>query len=147
MRALKVAAIAVGVLFGAAQLFRIDKTNPPVVSDEGAPPIVKEVLQRSCYACHSNETAWPWYAEVAPMSWLLAYDVHEGRDELNLSTWGSYNSAQQRKKLKEMADSITEGEMPPWYYVYPLHMDARLSPADRDAVLAWITSQAQALGK
>jgi mono/diheme cytochrome c family protein len=146
MRALKIAAIAVGVLFGAAQLFRIDKANPPVVSDERAPPIVKEVLQRSCYACHSNETAWPWYAEVAPISWLLAYDVHEGRDELNLSTWGSYSSAQQRKKLKEMADTITEGEMPPWYYVYPMHREARLSPADRDAVLAWLTSQAQALG-
>jgi len=145
VKILKPAAIAVVVFLVAAQAFRIDKSNPPIESDVDAPPQLKEVMQRSCYGCHSNEVTWPWYAEVAPASWLVAYDVHQGRAELNFSVWGKYSPAKRLKKLKEITQTIDEGEMPPWYYIYPMHMDARLSAADRDAFVEWISSESKAL--
>jgi hypothetical protein len=88
VKILKMGAAAVIIFLIVAQAFRIDKSNPPVERDVNAPPQVKEVMRRSCYGCHSNEVVWPWYADVAPASWLVAYDVHEGRAELNFSLWG-----------------------------------------------------------
>jgi Haem-binding domain len=145
VKILKPAGAAVVVSLIVAQAFRIDKNNPPVQSDVSAPVQVKELMRRSCYGCHSNEVVWPWYAEVAPVSWLVAYDVHQGRAELNFSVWGTYSPVKRQKKLKEIAQTITEGEMPPWYYVYPIHMEARLSAADREAFMAWISSESAAL--
>jgi mono/diheme cytochrome c family protein len=145
VKILKPAAIAAVIFLVVAQAFRIDKTNPPVESDVDAPLQLKEVMQRSCYGCHSNEVTWPWYADVAPMSWLVAYDVHQGRAELNFSVWGKYSPAKRLKKLKEIGQTIDEGEMPPWYYIYPMHMDARLSAADRGAFTGWISSETAAL--
>jgi len=126
-------AIALVVLLVLAQLVRVDRTNPPVMSDVPAPPEVKAELRRACYDCHSNETAWPWYSQVAPISWLLAYDVGEGREELNFSTWQQYDENRRQKKLKE---TVNEGEMPPRYYVL-LHPDARLPDRDRQTLAAW----------
>ena len=140
-RILKLTAMAAVVFLVVAQAFRIDKNNPPVEGEVTAPPQVKEVMRRSCYGCHSNEVVWPWYADVAPASWLVAYDVHEGRAELNFSVWGTYSPAKRQKKLREIAETITSGEMPPWYYVYPMHRDARLSAADREAFMEWISSE------
>lgn len=139
-RALRRVALAIVVFLLVAQAVRIDKTNPPVTADLQAPLPVKQVLTRACYPCHSNETAWPWYSSVAPASWMVAYDVHEGRRALNFSQWGSYQPAQRLKKLKEIGEEVGEGEMPPWYYVYPMHFEARLSAADRDVVTAWAAS-------
>ncbi len=141
MRVLKFAGIVIVGFLIVAQAFRIEKTNPPVTADLNAPAPVKEIMKRSCYGCHSNETVWPWYSDVAPASWLVAYDVHQGRAELNFSIWGNYSHAQQLKKLKEIGEEVADGEMPPWYYVYPLHMNARLSVADRQTLNDWIASE------
>jgi hypothetical protein len=145
VKILKLAAAVAVVFLVVAQAFRIDKSNPPVGSDVNAPPQLKEVMRRSCYGCHSNEVVWPWYAYVAPASWLVAYDVHQGRAELNFSLWGNYGLAKRQKKLAEIAQTITEGEMPPWYYVYPMHMEAQLSAADRATFLGWISSESVTL--
>jgi hypothetical protein len=83
-----IAVIVVSVLI-VVQFFPIDKTNPPVEVDLNASPKVEEVMRRSCYSCPSNETSWPWYSAVVPFSWVVAYDVHEGRAELNYSVWGN----------------------------------------------------------
>lgn len=88
MRLLKLSAIAVAGFLAVAQAYQIDRSNPPVEADVIAPPQVKNVMERSCYGCHSNETVWPWYSAVAPVSWLLAYDVHEGRAETQLFALG-----------------------------------------------------------
>ena len=96
------------VLLAIAQAFRIDTTNPPVEQDVAAPPAVAAVLRRACYDCHSNETVWPWYSHVAPVSWLLARDVREGRAELNFSVWDSYEAKKKAKKLKETAEEVVE---------------------------------------
>jgi Haem-binding domain len=84
-RAWKFGALALAMFLLVAQAFRIDKANSPVKADVNPPAPVKEVMKRSCYRCHSNETVWPWYSNVAPASWLVAYDVHEGREDLNFS--------------------------------------------------------------
>ena len=88
------------------QLVPVDRSNPPVESEISTPPEVHIILRKACYDCHSNETTWPWYSKVAPVSWLVASDVHEGREELNFSTWASYNSEQKVKKLKETWEEI-----------------------------------------
>jgi hypothetical protein len=119
-----------------AQLVPVSRTNPPVEQEVDAPPAVKAVLERSCYDCHSHATRWPWYAWVAPASWLLAHDVAEAREHMNFSTWGRYDAEDRAENLEEIAEVLEEGEMPPWFYL-PLHPDARLSPADLAAVRAW----------
>jgi len=136
MRKASLAAVLVLLVFGAVQLVPVDRSNPPVESEVPAPPEVRAILKRACYDCHSNETVWPWYSRVAPASWLLAHDVHEGRDVLNFSTWGRLEPAQQRKAMRETREEIAEGEMPPWLYL-PAHPEARLSAEDRAALKEW----------
>ena len=123
-----------------AQLVPIERANPPVTGALEPPSAVASPLRRACYDCHSNETVWPWYSAVAPVSWLVAHDVREGRRELNFSSWDGYDAARRRKKLQESRDEMREGEMPPWFYVL-MHPEARLSAAERDAVQAWIDGE------
>jgi hypothetical protein len=129
-------AVALLVALGAIQLVPVDTSNPPVTADVPASPAVKGILRRACYDCHSNETQWPWYGRIAPVSWLLARDVREGRAELNFSTWNQYSTQQRVKKLKESWEEVAEGEMPPWFYL-PVHRDARLSADDRTLLRQW----------
>lgn len=143
-RATRVLAGVAVVVLG-AQLFRPTATNPPVASDVGAPAAVAGVLRRACYDCHSNETRWPWYAAVAPVSWLVAHDVSEGREELNFSTWNAYDARVRRKKLAKSVAEVDEGEMPPWYYV-AMHPEARLDDAERAALRLWMAEAAPADG-
>jgi hypothetical protein len=98
--------------------------------------MVKAILRRACYDCHSNETQWPWYSRIAPISWLLARDVREGQAELNFSTWNQYSPQQQVKKLQESWKEIAAGDMRPWLCL-PVHRDARLSAADRSLLRQW----------
>jgi len=131
--------LAVVVSFVGIQLIPVAKSNPPVEEEIPAPPEVKAILKRACYDCHSNETIWPWYSRVAPVSWLLAWDVGEGREELNFSTWNRYSQKKRDKIIKEIRKEVEEGEMPPWFYL-PLHPDARLSDSDHSVLRAWATN-------
>jgi len=119
-----------------AQAIRIEKTNPPVRSDYSADPAIKQLLRRACYNCHSNETVWPWYSNVAPASWLLGSDVKEARRRLNFSEWGTYTSDLQSRKLGAIAEEMESGEMPLWYYSL-VHADSRLSQTERDQIRTW----------
>jgi len=128
--------LAVLVLVIAIQFVPVETTNPPVESGIPTMPEVRAVLRRACYDCHSNETVWPWYSRIAPLSWVLARDVREGRAELNFSTWNRYSTQAQVKKLQESWVYETEGQMPPWFYL-PAHRDARLSAEDRVLLRQW----------
>jgi hypothetical protein len=110
---LGIAAIAVSAIFVGAQFVPVARTNPAVRADVAAPPEIAVLLRHACYDCHSHETAWPWYSRVAPVSWLIVHDVEEGRCELDFSAWDAYDPAQRAKKLRESADEIAEGDMPP----------------------------------
>jgi len=123
-------------VFAVIQLVPVDRSNPPVESEAPATPGVRSILRRACYDCHSNEAVWPWYSRIAPVSWLVARDVHEGRRELNFSTWNRYTTKQQLTKLKQSWDEVAEGEMPPFLY-RPVHPGARLSDDDRAALRDW----------
>ncbi|MGE0710570.1 MAG: heme-binding domain-containing protein [Planctomycetota bacterium] len=110
------------------QLIPVDRSNPPVEAEPAWDSArTKELAQRACLDCHGNETRWPWYSRVAPASWLVAYDVHEGRREMNLSLPNP-------RHTHEAAEELEEGEMPPKPYLL-LHPEARLS-ADEKAELA-----------
>jgi hypothetical protein len=130
-------ALATLIALVAAQALPVPRTNPPVSGELVAAAPIAQILRRACYDCHSNQTVWPWYSAIAPVSWLVVHDVEEGRRELNFSTWAVYDAARRRKKLGESRQEMIEGEMPPWMYVL-MHAEARLSPAERDMVLAWI---------
>jgi hypothetical protein len=118
------------------QLIPVARTNPPVTADIPTSPEVKAVLKRACYNCHSNETVYPWYSHLAPVSWLIARDVAEGRKKLDFSNWDRYNSKDQNKHIHEIWENVSEGEMPPWYYRL-VHREARLSSADQQVLRSW----------
>ncbi len=121
------------------QLAPIDRANPPVEMEVPASAEARNVLRRGCYDCHSNETVWPWYSRIAPVSWLTAHDVREGRKALNFSTWNRLTTKEQIKALRESWETVAEGEMPPWFYLPP-HPEARLSAEDRAVLRAWARS-------
>ncbi len=125
--------VAVALLI---QLVPVTRDNPPVSAALTAPPAVDEVLRESCYDCHSHETVWPWYSYVAPVSWLVAHDVHEGREHLNFSAWNDLPAAKQLKLADEVWEEVSEGEMPLGIYLI-VHGDARLSGDDMETIRAW----------
>ena len=123
------------------------RTNPLVVQDlltTNAPPHITAMLHAACYDCHSNETKWPWYSRIAPMSWLVARDVVEGREQLNLSEWPAGNPARATKRLGSMSEIIGYGDMPPKKYT-AIHADARLTDADRKELTGWLDAEAERL--
>lgn len=124
------------VLFGAIQIVPTERENPPVTETVSMTPHVEPILRRACFDCHSHETRWPWYASVAPISWLIVHDVTEARGELNFSTWDVYAPKKRSKLLDEVIEEVHEDEMPLWYYRL-LHPSAALSNADLDTLDAW----------
>jgi hypothetical protein len=137
---LTTAAIAIFGCLMIAQFKTIRRTNPPLKGDLAAPPQIKTLLRGVCYDCHSNETRWPWYTYIAPVSWLVAHDVERGRQELNFSEWGSYYPATRRRKLQWMDRALREESMPPWIYRV-LHPGAGLTQQDLMALEQWIEAE------
>src|SRR5262245_39300100 len=117
-RRLMQAAIVVIAVLAAAQLIRPDRTNPTsnpsrsIEAHMGTASELVPVLNRACGDCHSNETAWPWYTEVAPTSWLMVYAVREGRKAVNFSEWAAYSPVQQQMLLAESCRDASSGKMP-----------------------------------
>lgn len=139
-RALTLIVATLGVLFLAVQFVPVDRSNPARQTRVPASPEARAVLQRACYDCHSNEVRWPWYSYVAPVSWLVAKDVKEGRAALNFSTWNLLSADEQTEAFKESWEKVQEGEMPLWFYL-PLHPSAKLSPADRAVLQSWASTR------
>ena len=129
-------AIVLTVLFGvgvlgflAIQLIPVDRTNPPVVREPNwNSPQTRALVKRACFDCHSNETVWPWYTNVAPVSWLAAHDVQEGRAALNYSEW-------QPNQENEAVEAVLAGKMPMPIYL-AIHPEARLTQAETQALIA-----------
>ncbi len=126
-------AIAAVVLFVAMQLvpYGKDHTNPPPVSEpKWDSPQTRALAKRACFDCHSYETVWPWYSNIAPASWLVYKDVVGGRDEYGFSNW-----AAQSKRARKLAEVVNEGQMPPPQYLL-LHPEARLTPDEKQQLVA-----------
>jgi hypothetical protein len=124
------------------QFFPPERTNPKVdrastfVKVAQPPQAVAAVIGRTCRDCHTNETVWPKYSRVWPVSWLLAKDVREGRAKLNFSQWRGVTPEMTKLRMTEVCGQVTKGEMPPAYY-RPLHPEARLNIEDVRALCAW----------
>ncbi|MBI4636021.1 MAG: heme-binding domain-containing protein [Candidatus Rokubacteria bacterium] len=104
--------------------------NPPVRMEPAWDSReTRELARRACFDCHSNETIWPWYANLAPVSWLLQRDVDAGRTTLNFSEWN-----RRQREARESAKTVRQGEMPPWFYKV-LRPYARLTREDRQALI------------
>ena len=105
--------------------------NPPVAAEpRWDSPATRELARRACFDCHSNETRWPAYAYVAPVSWQLQNDVEGGRFHLNFSEW-----QRSQRHAKDAADKVRNRNMPLWYYAL-VHPPARLSSAEREQLAA-----------
>ena len=130
----KFIAFLVVVLVG-IQFIPVERTNPPVQSDIDAPSDVKAILKKACYDCHSNETNWVWYTKVAPMSFLAAKDVNNGRKHLNFSMWGTY-TGKTDKIMDEIWEEVREEQMPPWQYRIA-HSEAKLTPEEKNILRNW----------
>ena len=131
-------------VFAALQLFNPPRSNPPREVGfhrrrQSAGPVAA-ALRAACYDCHSHETVWPWYSRVAPVSWLIASDVNEGREHLNFSDWPA-EAARAAKKLDRINEVVDYREMPPKKYTL-LHAAARLTEAQRKAVMDWTEAAA-----
>jgi hypothetical protein len=140
--------IGLVVLFLAAQTVPVDRKNPPAdpaknfYTVENVPPNLRTIFNRSCADCHSNQTRWPWYSHVAPVSWIVANDVHEARHHVNFSEWANYDAKKRDHEIEEICNEILEGDMPDSKYTL-IHRGARVSQQEREAVCQWTGSPHQ----
>ena len=124
------------VIFLGIQFIPVERTNPPAEARAFAPQPVADLLRRSCYDCHSNETVWPWYGKVAPFSWAFAYDVNKGREKLNFSNWNNLTMDERDRLRLEIWQKVKFGDMPPALYVFG-HQEARVTTDHHQMVRNW----------
>jgi hypothetical protein len=135
--------IAVMIVLGVVlQFFQPVKTNPvtdpalSVTQQTVIPGKVAELLQAGCRDCHTNNTIWPLHSYISPISWLVDYDVGQGRDHLNFSRWGGYEPQRAWVLLDAICSQLQNGRMPPKRYLL-VHPEARLSESDKEAICIW----------
>ena len=141
-RTLKWIGISLVVLLVVSQAIRPAKTNPAVnetqtmQANTHMSPEVAMILERACSNCHSSRTTWPWYSQVAPVSWFIVSDVNDARRKWSLSDWGTYKPDKKASKLQEICEQVEQGEMPLASYVL-VHPTARLSESDKQLLCDW----------
>ena len=141
-RIIRAAIILLVLVFAAIQFVRPPRTNPVTNPTETLaahaiiPPDAQAILDRACRDCHSNETRWPWYSTVAPVSWFVIDHVDHGRTHFNYSQWGTYDRARQRELLEASCTMARSGAMPIGSYLL-MHSSARLTSADVAALCRW----------
>lgn len=153
-RLLKRIALLCAICFLTIQTIRPARTNPSTDSSETLaatlhpPSDVSTLLQRGCSDCHTNNTAWPWYTNVAPVSWWTVHHVNEGRASVSFSDWGGYDRSAQDRKLSAACTRLEKHDMPLPSYLL-MHPEARLTDAERARICDWtktITNQASRAG-
>ena len=108
------------------------------------PESAENILRTSCYDCHSNESIYPWYSYIAPVSWLVVRDIKVGREELNFSEWESQSKMDKAKNIDKIIDEVSDEEMPMAIYTL-IHTDAKLTAEDRQLLVDWADSYAESL--
>ena len=149
---LKWTAIALAVVFAALQFFGPARTNPPI--DESRTiqahtritPEVAAILDRSCNDCHSNQTRWPWYSNIAPVSWFVVNHVNVGREEMNFSDWAQYSQDERDHYLNKICREVKQGVMPLPSYLR-LHHEAKLSTEDVKTLCDWANTESQRISQ
>lgn len=118
------------------QLIPAKRDNPAIVSDFNEDPAIKAIFVRACYDCHSNQTEWPWYSRIAPLSWQISNHVHKGREHLNFSEWGNLEPSKIEHAREEIREETESGEMPLGMYLV-FHSGAKLSEDDKQLIAKW----------
>lgn len=135
----------IAIILIVMQFFGIDKSakafesSNDLLTIEQPPVEVQNILKQACYDCHSYETAYPWYTNVAPFSWWIGHHIDEGRHHLNFSAWGEYSDKRREHKMEEFVDEVGEGEMPLSSYTWA-HGNAKLSQAQKKLIMDWAQS-------
>jgi hypothetical protein len=148
MKIVKIILIFCAIGLIVIQFFGINKNQnsgdqPNHISKQFAVPAdVEVILKTSCYDCHSNNTVYPWYANIQPLAWWLQGHVNEGKEELNFDEFAIYNPRKQFKKMEETEEMITEGEMPLSTYTI-IHSNAVLSASQKETLINWTKSIGQ----
>jgi hypothetical protein len=122
----------------------VTPVHRPLIEGAKVPADVKRIFARACQDCHSDNTVWPWYSQLFPMSRLITADVQQGRAFLNLSEWQSYSRGRKLGFLMAISNAAVDREMPPFRYLI-IHGDARLSDAERHEIADWATQEATRL--
>jgi hypothetical protein len=147
-RKLKWIFVGIAAVFALLQFTNPAHTNPPVVNDfmatNSPPPEIAAMLHAACYDCHSHETRWPWYSHVAPLSWQIAKDVQNGRENLDFSDWPNKFPMRAAKKLEDMSEEIQYSYMPPKKYTL-IHVGARFTESQRKKLIDWLDAEAARL--
>lgn len=137
-------------LFVLIQFIRIDKTENTIdrgkdfTANQSIPTEVRTIVKRSCYDCHSFETNYPWYTDIAPVSWWIKSHINEGRSYINFSEWENYTDEQKARKLLNSVAYIKPDQMPLSSYVSQ-HPEAKLSAKDKNVVMDWMNEEAEKL--
>lgn len=143
---LKKTLIFIIILLFAIQFISIDKTNPPV--DEkialNAPQEVMDILKNSCYDCHSFETKWPYYSNIAPVSFFVASHVKKGRKALNFSQWSEIDPQRKEQRLKRAITTVNNGMMALPSYV-SAHEEAQLSKDKKNLLTKWFNAELEVI--
>lgn len=145
---LKKISLIVLALLIVIQVFRIDKTIQPLdeskdfIALTSANSDIKNSLITACYDCHSNQPAYPWYSNIAPISWWIKNHIHEGNKHLNFSVWGDYSDKRKHHKLEECVEMIEEGEMPMTSYTL-MHKEAKLTDIQKLQLISFFKGQMQ----
>lgn len=121
------------------QVMPIDFSKLYVIPDS-----IQNILQVSCYDCHSNNTHYPWYSGIQPGAWMMAQHIRKGKEKLNFSEFGNYSSRRQVSKLKGIANQIKDDEMPISSYKL-MHKNARLSKEEKTLLISWFNAKADSL--
>ena len=145
---LKKILIALLLIFLVMQVFRIKKDNPPVIAEQdfihiyNPPKDIRQIIESACYDCHSNATEYPWYSNVAPISWWLKDHINQGREEMNFSEWATFKEKKKARRIKQCAELVEEEEMPLPSYTW-IHEDARLDAEQRAKLAQWFEGLAE----
>jgi hypothetical protein len=139
MKKILLALLAIIILI---QFIRPEKNNSnnelnAISTVMDVPAEVQEILKTSCNDCHSNNTVYPWYSEIAPVSWYLASHVNEGKEHLNFSEWASYNENQQSHIIKDIEEELQDKKMPLKSYLI-IHENAKMTEAQYKIMLNWV---------
>ncbi len=147
-KAIKICFILLALIFMGLQFVRPDITNPPVIESETLesstklPKNIAENLKTSCKDCHSNKTYYPWYSNIAPISWSLNDHIRMGRADLNFSKWNTYSKQKKLRKLEKICEEIQSGNMPHNQYLW-IHRDAILSVAEKQDFCDWTIQESE----
>lgn len=142
MKILKKIILTLLMVFVAMQFYRPEKNisqgnHSIIFLEETNPPDgVKSILRESCFDCHSDNTIYPWYDNIAPVSYWLADHIKEGKEHLNFSDWKNYSRGEKERKFEELIDEVSEGKMPLKEYKWT-HDNAKLSQKQIDNVVSW----------